>query len=495
MMNLTFDLNARRRAGILLHLTSLPGGVGNGDLGVEAYRFVDFLADSGMTLWQMLPLGPTHGDKSPYQSLSVHAGNELLIGFSPLVESGWIDARVLDGRPSGQDSDAFRRSVLLQAFRGFQDRASGPEREAFERFKVEQSDWLEDYALYVALRARYPGCSWTAWPAPLRDREPRALATVRNELLGRVEQAQFEQFLFFQQWHDLRAYAHGRGVLLFGDVPIFVAHDSAEVWAQRELFMLDSEGHMEVVAGVPPDYFSETGQRWGNPHYRWDRMQQDGFRWWINRLRTQMTLFDVVRIDHFRGFEAYWEIPASHETAMDGHWVKAPGEALFRAVRAAFGSLPFVAEDLGIITPEVDALRRDFGLPGMKILQFAFDGGSENPYLPHNHEMASVVYTGTHDNDTTIGWFDGLDEERRAVVLDYLDYPTESMPWPMIRAALASVAQLAIVPLQDVLELGGEHRMNLPGTSVDNWSWRFDWSQVPPDLAARLAHLNRIYAR
>lgn len=490
-----FEFSARRRAGVLLHPTSLPGGVGNGDLGHDAYRFIDFIAASGMTLWQMLPLGPTHGDKSPYQSLSVHAGNELLIGLKPLVDNGWLDASVLTQVHHHDDGSVLRRQALRQAFQGFLDRASGPEREALERFKVAQSHWLDDFALYMALRQRYPHGSWVSWPAPIRHRDERALAAASSELHREVQQVQFEQFLFFQQWRDLRAYAHEKGVLLFGDVPIFVAHDSAEVWAQRELFALDEAGQMEVVAGVPPDYFSETGQRWGNPHYRWDRMAEDGFAWWIERLRTQMQMFDVIRIDHFRGFEAYWEIEASQETAIHGRWVKAPGEALFTAVREALGSLPLVAEDLGIITPEVEALRNAFNLPGMKILQFAFDGGSENPYLPHHHEPLSVVYTGTHDNDTTVGWYAALNEEQRNAVMDYLGYSEEPMPWPLIRAALDSVAQLAIIPMQDLLELAGEHRMNMPGTTDGNWTWRFDWGQLPHDLAAKMAHLNHIYGR
>lgn len=490
-----FEFSARRRAGVLLHPTSLPGGAGNGDLGVDAYRFIDFLAASGMTLWQMLPLGPTHGDRSPYQSMSVHAGNHLLIGLQPLVANGWLDGALLARFSPADDGAAFRCKALQLAFQGFLDRASGPEREALERFKVEQSQWLDDYALYMALRQRYPHGSWVSWPAPLRDRDPRALAAARSELHREVQQVQFEQYLFFQQWQDLRAYANERGVLLFGDVPIFVAHDSAEVWAHRELFMLDEAGQMEVVAGVPPDYFSETGQRWGNPHYRWDRMAEDGFAWWLERLRTQIGMFDVIRIDHFRGFEAYWEIPASEETAIQGRWVKAPGEALFSAVRDEFGGLPLVAEDLGIITAEVEALRLAFNLPGMKILQFAFDGGSENPYLPHHHEPLNVVYTGTHDNDTTVGWYASLNEEQCNTVLDYLGYPDEAMPWPLIRAALDSVAEMAIIPMQDLLALGSEHRMNMPGTTDGNWAWRFDWEQLPHDLSAKLMHLNRIYSR
>jgi 4-alpha-glucanotransferase len=305
----------------------------------------------------------------------------------------------------------------------------------------------------------------------------------------------FEQFVFFRQWHELRRAAQTRGVQLFGDLPIFVAHDSADVWAQRGYFDLDAAGQPSVVAGVPPDYFSPTGQRWGNPLYNWARMQADGFRWWIERLRTQLDLFDLVRIDHFRGFEAYWQIPADEATAINGCWVAAPGEALFQALVNELGTLPVVAEDLGMITPAVHRLREQFGFPGMRILQFAFDGGADNPYLPHNHEVNSVVYTGTHDNDTTLAWFEGLSVEQQCSVLDYLGHPGESMPWPLIRAAFASVARFAILPMQDVLQAGSGHRMNIPGSNTDNWQWRFEWDDVPAGLAGRLRHLLRIYGR
>ena len=355
---------------------------------------------------------------------------------------------------------------------------------------------MNDYALYQALRTQHKNAAWWQWPAPIRDRTAKALTQARKQLAEHIEQARFEQFLFFRQWAALKNYANTRGVLLFGDLPIFVAQDSAEVWAQREYFAIDDRGQALTVAGVPPDYFSETGQRWGNPHYRWDRMQSDGFSWWVARLRTQLELYDLLRIDHFRGLEAYWEIPAEEQTAINGRWVRAPGEELFEALHQHFDPLPLIAEDLGVITPEVDALRRKYGLPGMKILQFAFDGGADNPYLPHHHVRNSVVYTGTHDNDTTLGWFGALSAEQRENVIKYLGAAAEPpMPWPLIRAALASVARLAIVPMQDVLALSAEHRMNMPGTTKGNWSWRFEWTQLPEGLAGRVREMARMYGR
>ena len=484
---------ARRRAGILLHPTSLPGDNGApGDLGADAYRFVDFLAAAGMSVWQMLPLGPTHNDLSPYQCTSVHAGNTLLINLQQLVDWGWLAPAEHDSRPA----DAQWRSQQLSiAYAGFQRSADGADRTAFAQFCTEHRAWLDDYALYEALRAEHHQRGWFDWPAPLRDRDETALNEARRRLAGPIEQVRFNQFVFFRQWHALRHYANRRGVLLFGDMPIFVAYDSAEVWAQRECFKVDAQGHLEVVAGVPPDYFSATGQRWGNPHYRWDRIAADGFGWWIERVRTQHELFDLMRIDHFRGFEAAWEIPADADTAIAGHWVKAPGAELFKALYAAFDDLALVAEDLGIITAEVDALREQFALPGMKILQFAFGGDAKNPYLPHNHEPLSLVYTGTHDNDTTSGWYSSLDEHTRAHVHAYLGQPNEQMPWALIRAAFASTSIMAIIPMQDVLELGSEHRMNTPGVAEGNWRWQFGWEMLRDGMAERLKEMVGMYGR
>lgn len=484
----------KRRAGLLLHPTSLPGDLAQGDMGHEAYRFIEFLAASGMGVWQMLPLGPTHEDGSPYQCLSVHAGNPLLISLDWLVDQGWLIKPELSEDLS--TTRQYRLTCLRQAYAGFTVNQDKSSRQAYADFKRQQAHWLDDYALYIALRREQQESPWWTWSRGERDRDMGAIQKARQRLADEIEQVQFEQYVFFCQWHELRDFAHKNGVLLFGDMPIFVAHDSAEVWAHPEYFTIDATGQAEKVAGVPPDYFSETGQYWGNPHYRWDRLQSDRFRWWIQRMRTQLELFDLIRIDHFRGFEAYWEIPAEAETAIEGHWVKAPGKALLRVLNDTFHSLPLVAEDLGTITPEVDELRQSFNLPGMKILQFAFDGNPHNPYLPHNHEVNCVVYTGTHDNDTTLGWYEGLAADQRHRMEDYLGYSVqENMPWPLIRAALASVAQMAILPMQDVMNLGSGHRMNTPGTIEGNWNWRFQWQQVPPHLAQHLRHLNHIYGR
>ena len=482
--------DVQRRAGVLLHPTSLPSG----DIGPDAYRFIDFLQQSGITLWQMLPTGPTHGDGSPYQCLSVNAGNEQLISLQGLVDMGWLSSEQLEAHQA-LDNGAMRRACLNDAYRGFLRLDDGAQRDEFEGFCQSHHHWLHDFALYRALRQIHHLCSWVDFPVPLRDREPEALAQASIGLEDSLLRVKFEQFVFFSQWQALKQYAADCHVLLFGDMPIFVAHDSAEVWAHREYFLLDNQGQPTVVAGVPPDYFSETGQRWGNPLYNWHVMAGDGYQWWVRRLSTQMELFDVVRIDHFRGFEAYWEIPAEEETAINGHWVKGPDAALFEAIKASLGYLPLVAEDLGLITPEVHALRERFALPGMKILQFAFDGGADNSYLPHNHELCSVVYTGTHDNDTSCGWYDGLSLEQQTHVMEYLGRPAEEMPWPLIRSAMSSTALWAVVPMQDLLGLDSSHRMNIPGTSEGNWRWRFDWHQLQPGLQSHIHHLVRLYGR
>jgi 4-alpha-glucanotransferase len=482
---------AARRAGILLHLTSLPGGGACGTLGPEAYRFVDFLVAAGQSIWQFLPVGPTHDDGSPYQCLSLHAGNPLYISAELLVSSGWLEASAAE-LPA---TPAIQQRLLASAYKGFMLRAGEEDRRRFSEFVESNRHWLEDYALYAVLREAHHHASWLDWPVKLRDRDPASMKAARQRFRDALEMIRFGQFVFALQWRSLKEYANGRGVQLFGDLPIFVAHDSADVWAQRDHFQLDASGRPTVVAGVPPDYFSATGQRWGNPHYRWERMEQDGFQWWVTRLATQLRLFDLVRIDHFRGFEAYWEIPADHDTAMGGRWVRAPGDALFEVLRRHFDPLPVVAEDLGLITPEVEALRLRHGFPGMKILQFAFDGGPANPYLPHNHDRLAVVYTGTHDNDTTVGWYDALGAEARNYVHEYLHAVDEPMPWPLIRAAMASVAELAVIPMQDVLALGSEHRMNTPGRADGNWRWRFGWDQVDGGVAAHLCHLSGLYGR
>ncbi len=489
----SIDLFTSRRAGLLLHPTSLPGPSESGDLGQEAHRFIDFLVSCGMSVWQTLPLGPTHDDRSPYQCLSVHAGNEQLISLQWLVDRGWLDQHLPP--ENGVDARKLRRVRLAAARNGFKRHAENGDREAYTKFRDGQSHWLDDYALYMALREDQHHKPWFEWHLPLRNRDPAEISAARKRLAASIEQVCFEQFVFYRQWDELRAHAHERGITLFGDLPIFVAHDSADVWVHRDLFTLNDAGQLEVVAGVPPDYFSETGQRWGNPLYHWERIEADDFNWWIERVRTQLGLFDLVRLDHFRGFEKYWEIPAESETAENGHWVSAPGTKLFYRLYEEFRSLPLVAEDLGVITPEVEAMRRQFAFPGMKILQFAFEGGPSNPYLPHNHELDCVVYTGTHDNDTTAGWFSGLADEQKQYVIEYLGSTGNNMPWPMIRAALMSVSCLSVLPLQDVLGLGSEHRMNIPGRSGNNWQWRFQWDQIPENLDRDLRHLVELYGR
>jgi len=469
----------QRRAGVLLHPTSLPGKRDQGDLGAGARRFIDFLQAAGMTVWQMLPLGPTHADRSPYQCLSVHAGNRALVCLDDLIEHGWLDATAAGNLPFDE--------CLQQARSGFERSAATADKTAYTGFRrTHDAGWLDDYSLYQAIRATQGAIPWYRWPAALRDRDPATLDGFSTAQAGLIEQICFEQYLFFRQWVALRDYAHQRGIFLFGDMPIYVAHDSADVWANRELFTIDGSGELEVVAGVPPDYFSETGQRWGNPLYRWDRINAQDYSWWLERFRTQLAMFDILRLDHFRGFEKYWEIPAAAETAVDGHWVAGPGAVLFERLQQEFGNLPLVAEDLGIITPEVDALRLAFGFPGMKILQFAFDGGDDNPYLPKNHEPLSVVYTGTHDNDTTLGWYEHLDDAGRQKVNEYMPADMTKMPWALIKTAFESTSGLAIIPMQDLLELDSGARMNTPGTSSGNWSWRFTWEQVSPELARQL---------
>jgi 4-alpha-glucanotransferase len=478
----------QRRAGVLLHPTSLPGSGANGVLGPQAYYFIDFLETCGISVWQVLPLGPTHEDGSPYMGLSSLAGDPQLISLRLLIDWGWLDEKPEDGNKD-------KHTRLAQARAGFLKHASNSESDEYLQFKQKHNEWLDDFALFQAIRKQQNGLSWVDWPAPLRDRQPGALADAKVRLAQDIEQASFEQYVFFKQWSAVKQYANERGILLFGDVPIFVAHDSAEVWANREYFELKKDGHARVIAGVPPDYFSKTGQRWGNPLYAWKRMKEDNFKWWMERVHGSLELCDLLRVDHFRGFEAYWEIDAAEETAVNGKWVKAPGKALFNTLLKSYDHLPLVAEDLGTITPEVEALRDKYGLPGMKILQFAFDDNPDNPYLPHNHKDNSVVYTGTHDNNTTMGWFDSLADKQRREIYDYLGNTTEAMPWALIRCAMASTAKLAVVPMQDFLSLGESHRMNTPGVNNGNWQWRFDWSDVNDDIAPRIRHLVHLYAR
>jgi 4-alpha-glucanotransferase len=468
-----------RRAGVILHPTSLPGQFSQGDLGPQAYRFVDFMNACGLSIWQMLPVGPTHEDRSPYMGLSVDAGNPELISLESLVRWNWLPETALS--EPGNITD--KKPYLKQAFEGFKNNAGADDRQAFEQFVNGSASWLQDYALFDVLRHHFNHQPWNKWPGDLRHHNATAVAKARREFQQDIEQVGFEQFVFYRQWSLLKQYANERQISFLGDMPIFVAHDSAEVWQHQEYFHLHDDGSARTVAGVPPDYFSETGQRWGNPVYLWDKMAEDNFSWWMERFRVALTLYDAVRVDHFRGFEAYWEIDAAEETAINGEWVKAPGLKLFNTLLDTFDELPIVVEDLGTITPEVEALRNHFGWPGMKILQFAFDSDEANPYLPHNHIQNCVVYTGTHDNDTTLSWFDDLPEQTRQYINDYLGHPEETMPWALIECAFRSVGNWAIVPMQDLLSLGKGHRMNTPGVIEGNWRWRFQWSQVPEYLA------------
>lgn len=480
---------------MLLHLTSLPGGCGSGDLGPQAYRFIDWLVKCGVSVWQMLPITPAGADGSPYLSNSVHAGDVSLISLDLLVREGWLDAAYLESFDPDGDIVAWRGEGLRQAWAGFTRHAIPEVRSAYNAFIQGQSDWLDEYALYQALHVAQGHAPWQAWPEPLRRRDPRALSDARHKLGEAIEIVFFQQFMFFWQWHALKTYANRAGVLLFGDMPIFVAADSAEVWVQPACFNLDEAGCPRTVAGVPPDYFSATGQYWGNPLYAWEYMRKDGFMWWKARLESVLGLFDLVRIDHFRGFDACWSIPAEDSTAENGQWEAAPGVDLFDALQRRFGHLPVVAEDLGTLSPSVHALRERYQFPGMRILQFAFDGGVENPYLPCNHKVNAVVYTGTHDNSTTRGWFEAMDDGQKEYIYEMLGRPEEEMPWALTRSALASVARLAVIPMQDVLGMGDEARMNTPGTAQGNWQWRFEWDDISESISVRFSHLIGLYNR
>lgn len=497
-----------RSSGLLLHVTSLPSPFGVGDLGPGAYRFVDYLARAGQRLWQVLPLVPAGLGHSPYASPSTFAGNPLLISPERLLDDGLLVpadlARVPGFSESQVDYDravAFKRSLLERAFERFK-RGEGASLQAdFEQFCNTHADWLEDYALFMALAEHHEadGCrTWAEWPEPLARRDPDALDDARERLADAVERRRLWQFLFDRQWTALRAYAHQRDVQVLGDLPIYVAYDSADVWAHPHLFELDRSLQPIHVAGVPPDYFSATGQRWGNPLYRWDRMQADGFAWWVRRLARTLDLVDVVRLDHFRAFEAYWSIPAHEETAVNGQWIEAPGEALFKALEAEFGSpLPIVAEDLGLITPEVRALKDRFQLPGMVVLQFGFGGDATSEYLPHNYERNVVAYTGTHDNDTFEGWWASAGQAEKRFARTYLglERSRRAASPEALRVLMASVADTVVTPLQDVLGLGNAARMNVPGQEDGNWAWRCPVSLLTDDSADRLRRLTRVSGR
>ena len=503
-----------RSSGLLLHPTSLPGRFGIGDLGPEAFRFVDFLAEAGQTLWQVLPLGPTGFGDSPYQCFSSLAGNPLLISPQRLEEQGWLDASSMGEVPQFPVDEAdfsrvipWKTALLESAARRFFHRAEPRDREQFDAFCRVNTHWLDDFALFMALKQYHDYAVWSRWDPGIRWREPAAMANWRQRLAEAIAVQKFQQFAFFVQWRELREYCRERMIRLMGDLPIYVAHDSADVWVNPQYFHLDSNGNPTVVAGVPPDYFSATGQLWGNPIYRWDVLARDDYRWWLERFRAVLEMVDMIRLDHFRGFEAYWEVPATAPTAVHGRWVQGPGPALFKAARLALGELPLVAENLGVITPPVEAIRAEFGFPGMTILQFAFGSDPQAPsFRPHNYPREVVAYTGTHDCDTTVGWWtsEGRGESTRSpedifrereIARKYLNTDGSEINWAFIRALEASVADTVLIPLQDVLGLGSEARMNQPATLGGTWRWRYRAEMLTPEIALRLAEVARLYDR
>lgn len=503
-----------RSSGIVLHPTSLPGPFGIGDLGPEARSFVDFLDSAGQTVWQMLPVGPTGYGDSPYQSFSVMAGNHLLISPERLAGQGLLTRAELSGAPAFPADEVnfaqvipWKTGLLLLAAERFTHSATADQRQHLQEFRAREGWWLDDYTLFMALKQAHGGAIWTEWDQGACLRDAAALARWRERLAAPIAAHEFLQFEFFNQWRDLHAYCRERGVRLMGDLPIYASHDSADVWANPQLFELDGHGNPTMVAGVPPDYFSATGQLWGNPIYRWEALAADGYRWWLRRLRAALALVDMLRLDHFRGFEAYWAVPASEPTAVNGRWVKGPGAALFQAALEAMGELPLIAENLGVITPEVEALRERFGFPGMSILQFAFGADPQaDTFRPHNYPRHLVAYTGTHDCDTTVGWWtsqgrgestrSAADIEReRTMARRYLGTQGGEIHWDFIRALEASVADIVLIPLQDVLGLGSEARMNQPATTGRNWRWRFRASMPAPAAASRLAEMADLYGR
>lgn len=493
-----------RSSGVLLHPTSFPGRYGIGDLGQEAFRFIDFLLAARQSLWQVLPLGPTGYGDSPYASFSSHAGNPLLIDLEKLVQEGDLPRELLEQVPPFPSHRVdfgpliiYKTNLLRTAASNFRRFASLERRLAFETFCQAKKEWLDDMALFMALKDAHGGAMWSTWELGIIQRKPKALNRWRKELADSIHFYKYAQFQFFNQWSALRRYANERRIQIVGDIPIFVAPDSADAWAAPDIFYMDEQGQLTVVAGVPPDYFSLTGQRWGNPLYRWDVIAADGFRWWIERVKSVLEMVDVLRIDHFRGLQDYWEIPASEPTAIQGRWLPGPGDAFFDALRRALGpELPIIAEDLGMISDDVRALRKRVGLPGMKVLHFAFSEGAEHEYLPHNYDSTDyIVYLGTHDNDTTIGWFNTLPPNERDLVLRYLGRDGRDIVWSMMHLAFMSIANTAIVTAQDLLKLGSEARMNTPGVLGGNWAWRYWPGALHEDIARWLGELTELFGR
>ena len=493
-----------RSSGILLHPTSFPSRFGIGDLGLEAYRFIDFLKESHQQYWQVLPLGPTAYGNSPYMCYSAMAGNPLLISPEKLRDEGLLteeDFANLPGFPEEKvdfkDVVPVKIELLKKAYEHFRANATPILQKEFEGFCDSKAYWLDNYALFMALKDANENANWHTWPSELVKRDPQAMEQVQERLNGEIFYYKFVQFKFFRQWSELKSYANMRGIDIIGDIPIYVAHDSADVWAHPNIFCLDEQtGAAAQMAGVPPDYFSATGQLWGNPVYNWEELQKQDFKWWVQRFEAMLDYVDIIRIDHFRGFEAYWAVPQGEETAMNGKWVEAPGDAFFEVIRQKLGKLPVLAEDLGVITPGVEALRDKYEFPGMKILQFAFSADAANPFLPFNYPRNSVVYTGTHDNDTTLGWFDTASDEEKQKLLLYLgSISPEGIHWDLIRLALSSIANQAIIPLQDILGLGNQARMNFPSIPEGNWEWRYQTAALTQELGDRLKVLTELNGR
>ena len=492
----------KRSSGILLHPTSLPGPYGIGDIGSQAMCWIDFLAEVGCSLWQVLPLGPTGYGDSPYQCFSAFAGNPYLISPEALLADDLLQpddlTELLDNTPERIDYGEiipWKLSLLDRAYDRFLQLDSAPLHTQLDKFRGSHSSWLDDFALFMALKEAHNGEPWSTWEKPLRSRNPQALAEACQKYTEAIQRHIFRQFIFYRQWSILHTYTANKGIDIIGDIPIFVAHDSADVWAHPELFFLDEEGQPTVIAGVPPDYFSETGQLWGNPLYRWNVHQSHGYDWWLQRIRAVLELVDIIRLDHFRGFAAYWEVPGGALTAVKGHWVPGPGKDFFQVVMDSLGELPIIAEDLGVITPDVEDMRDSFGLPGMKIFQFAFATTPKDPFLPHNYPHNCVVYTGTHDNDTSLGWYERVPETERDSFLRYLDRNGSNVSWDMIRAVWSSVANFALAPMQDFLSLDNKARMNYPGNPSGNWTWRMSTDALNDPLSNKIKEINYLYSR
>ena len=493
-----------RSSGILFHPTSLPGKYGIGTLGKEAYAFIDFLKKSRQKLWQIFPLGPTGYGDSPYQSFSSFAGNPYLIDFDLLIEAHLLSEEDLRDVFFGDNEEYIdygaiynqKYPLLRRAYENFKSSDNHEMRENLEHFKRENASWLNDYSLYISLKNHFNGLPWNEWAHDIKNREHGAMEHYRNELADDIEYHNFIQFLFFKQWGDVKRYANENGIKIIGDIPIFVAADSSDAWANPEIFLFDEERKPVKVASVPPDYFSATGQLWGNPLYNWQKLKETNYSWWVERVRANLSTCDIIRIDHFRGFEAYWAVPYGDDTAINGQWEPGPGIDLFNAIKSQLGELPIIAEDLGLMTQGVIDLREATGFPGMKILGFAFDSGEENDYLPHTYTKNCVVYTGTHDNDTLIGWFQKAKEEDRQFARDYLNSRSDDeIHWDAIRGAWSSVANMAISPVQDFLGLGSEARINTPGVAAGNWQWRLKHGVLTDELADRIAKLTKVYSR